>query len=252
MAGEDLQRVGEILIEEGAVLAEDIARAGEERKGSQVLGALVGAGAPSRSELARFLAATYQIPHVSIGSLNIAADVIACVPKELAERHEIVPIEKAAGIVFIAKSNFFNRAAVADVRKATGLKVKVVVAPEAEVQAALKKYYGIAVGGGVEVAAPVADLPPELVRSTGNTKRYTAPPGRTATLVPADRIALLFTEDWAPAKKNGQTPTSPMKAVPISLEEFQAAERAIRIDHIRAWEKQFTGADPIPATRMSK
>ncbi len=252
MAGEDLQRVGEILIEEGSVLAEDIARAGEERKGSPVLAALLGTGAPSRSDLARFLAGTYQIPHVSIAGVNIAADVIACVPKDLAEKHEIVPVEKAAGIVFIAKSNFFNRAAVVDVRKATGLKVKVVVAPEAEVQAALKKYYGVSVGAGVEVAAPVAELPPELVRSTGNTKKYTAPPGRTAALVPADRISLLFTEDWTPSRKNGQAATTPMKAVAISAEEFQVAERATRIDHIRTWERQYTGSDPIPAMRMSK
>ncbi|MCE9581235.1 MAG: hypothetical protein K8T20_01835 [Planctomycetes bacterium] len=252
MAGEDLQRVGEILIEEGSVLAEDIARAADERKGSPVLAALQGAGAPARPELARFLAATYQIPHVSIGGINIAADIIACMPKELAEKHEIVPVEKAAGILFIAKSNFFNRAAVVDVRKATGLKVKVVVAPEAEVQAALKKYYGISVGGGVEVAAPVGNLPPELVRSTGNTKRYTAPPGRTAALAPTDRISMLFTEDWTPGKRNGQAPSGPVKAVPISTEDFQVAERALRIDHIRAWERQFTGADPIPAMRMSK
>ena len=251
MAGEDLQRVGEILIEEGAVLAEDIARAGDERKGSPISSALDGAGAPARAEIARFLAAAYQIPHVSIAGLNIGADVIACVPKEMAEKHEIVPVEKAGGIVFIAKANFFNRAAVVDVRKATGLKVKVVVAPEAEVQAALKRYYGIAAAGGVEVA-PVTELPADVVRSTGNTKRYTAPPGRTAALAPTDRISMLFTEDWAAAKKNGQGTTQPMKAVPISPEEYQVAERALRIDHIRAWERQYTGSDPIPAMRMSK
>ncbi|KAF0243745.1 MAG: type IV pilus assembly protein [Planctomycetota bacterium] len=252
MAGEDLQRVGEILIEEGSVLAEDVARAGDERKGSPILAALVGAGAPARGELARFLAATYQIPHVSIASLNIAGDVIACVSKDLAEKHEIVPVEKAAGIVFIAKANFFNRAAVVDVRRSTGLKVKVVVAPEAEIQAALKKYYGISTGAGVEVAAPVGEVPQDLVRSTGNTKRYTAPPGRTAALAPTDRISLLFTEDWAPSRKNGQSHTTPMKALPITPEDYQVAERALRIDHIRSWERQYTGSDPIPAMRMSK
>lgn len=250
MAGEDLQRVGEILIEEGAVLAEDIARAGEERKGSPILSALVGAGAPARAEMSRFLAAAYQIPHVSISALNIGADVIACVPKDMAEKHEIVPVEKAAGIVFIAKANFFNRAAVVDVRKATGLKVKVVVAPEAEIQAALKKYYGISVGAG-DVAG-VQELPQEAIRSTGNTKRYTAPPGRAAALAPTDRISMLFTEDWTPAKKNGHGPTGPLKATPISAEDYQVAERALRIDHIRSWERQFTGSDPIPAMRMSK
>lgn len=251
MAGEELQRIGEILIEEGAVLAEDIARAGEEKRASAVIGALVGAGAPSRTDLARFLAATYQIPHVSIASINIPPDVIAAVPRELAERHEIVPVEKAAGIVFIAKANYFNRAAVSDVRRATGLKVKVVVAPEAEIQAALKKHYGVSVGEGIQVAAPVADVPGFV--STGNTKRYTAPPGRTAPVVQStDRISLLFTEDFAPPKRNGAPAGPPMKAVPISAEDMAVAERALRIDHIRLWERHYTGAEPIPAMRMSK
>ena len=253
MASDELQRVGEILIEEGSVLAEDIARAGEEKQDSPVIGALVGAGLPARIDLSRFLAATYQIPHVSIGSINIGADVIASIPRDLAERHEIVPVEIAAGIVFVAKANYFNRAAVIDVRKATGLKVKIVVAPEHEIQAALRKYYGVAAGEGIQTAAPVADIPAELVRSTGNTKKYTSPPSRLApALVPSDRVALLFTEDWSPTRRNGQGPTAPLKAVPISAEEYQVAQRANHIDHIRSWERQFTAAEPIAAMKMSR
>lgn len=251
MPSEDLQRVGEILIEEGVVLAEDIARAGEEKRGSAILQNLVGAGLPSRLDLARFLAATYQIPHVSIANMQIPPDVLSTVPRELAERHEIVPVEKAAGVLFIAKANYFNRAAVSDVRKATGLKVKVVVAPEHEVQEALKRYYGVVPGAGIEVAAPVGGLPPDLVRSTGNTKKYTAP-GRAAALVPSDRIAMLFTEDWAPSRRNGHGPTQPMKAVPISKEDFQLAEKSLHIDHIRQWERYYTGPDPLPAIKMSR
>lgn len=252
MPSDELQRVGEILIEEGAVLAEDIARAGDEKRNSAVLGSLAGAGAPSRLDMARFLAATYQIPHVSLAGLSVAEDVLGCIPREMAERHEIVPIEKAAGVVFIAKANFFNRAAVADVRRATGCKVKVLVAPEHEVQDALRRFYGVTAGAGVQVAAPVADLPPELVRSTGQTKKYTAPAGRPPTLAPVDRIAMLFTEDWAPAKRNGHGPTAPMKAIPISKEEFTLAERSLHIDHIRQWERYYTGSDPLPAIKMSK
>ncbi|NUN48699.1 MAG: hypothetical protein HUU15_07710 [Candidatus Brocadiae bacterium] len=254
MGGEDLQRIGEILIEEGAVLAEDIARAGEDRKGSPVLKALLESGAPARGDLARFLAATYQIPHIQISALNIPEDVIAAIPGEMANRHEIVPVEKAGGVMFIAKANFFNRAAVSDVRKHTGCKVKVLVAPEDEVQAALRKYYP-AGDEAIQVAAPVTtDLPAEIVRSTGNTKRYTAPPGRQQPAIAAtDRIAMLFTEDWAPAKKNGtHGPTSPMKAVAITKEEFQLAERNLQMDQIRQWERLYAAADPIPATRMSK
>ncbi|MBI2924019.1 MAG: hypothetical protein HYY18_23425 [Planctomycetes bacterium] len=252
MASDELQRVGEILIEEGAVLAEDIARAGDEKQTSLILSALVGAGAPSRLDLARFLAATYQIPHVSLSGVNIPPDVLNCVPRELIERHEIIPVEKAAGIVFIAKANFFNRAAVSDVRKATGFRVKIVVAPEYEIQDALKRLYGVTAGEGVQVAAPVADLPPEIARSTGGTKKYTAPPGRTAALAPTDRIAMLFTEDWTPARRNGNAPTQPLRAIPISKEDFSLAERSLHIDHIRQWERYYAGPDPLPAIKMSK
>jgi hypothetical protein len=239
MGTEDLQRIGEILIEEGTVLAEEVARAAEEKRHSPILEALQGAGLASRQDLSRFLAAAYQIPHVSIASLSISDDVIAAIPRDLAAKHEVVPVERAGGILFVAKANFFNRAAVSDVRKATGLKVKVVVAPELEVHGALKKYYGITPdAAGIEVAAPVTGAPPVDLpfRSTGVTKKYTAPPGRTA----------------APPKRNGHGPTQPMKAIPVSREEFALAERSLHIDHIRQWERYYTAAEALPAVKMSR
>jgi hypothetical protein len=256
MGTEDLQRIGEILIEEGTVLAEEVARAAEEKRHSPILEALQGAGLASRQDLSRFLAAAYQIPHVSIASLSISDDVIAAIPRDLAAKHEVVPVERAGGILFVAKANFFNRAAVSDVRKATGLKVKVVVAPELEVHGALKKYYGITPdAAGIEVAAPVTGAPPVDLpfRSTGVTKKYTAPPGRTAAALSThDRISMLFTEDWAPPKRNGHGPTQPMKAIPVSREEFALAERSLHIDHIRQWERYYTAAEALPAVKMSR
>lgn len=140
----DQQRLGELLVEEGVILHEEIVRAISDGgvKGTALAAALEAAPHARRADLAGFLAADFRIPTISdLRKVDFSAESAKLVPEATCRKHALVPLTKVGNILFVAKPNFFNRAALLELRLTTRLKIKVLQADEAQVLAAIEKVY---------------------------------------------------------------------------------------------------------------
>ncbi len=140
----ELERIGELLVEEGVVTQEEISRAlAEGNLKATALGQILEAsGHARRAELAAFLASKYRLPVIEdLRRLDLFVDAAKLIPEEIARKHEAIPIARVGDVLCVAKSNYYNRAAVQEMRKVSGLKIKVLQADEAQVRAAIEAVY---------------------------------------------------------------------------------------------------------------
>jgi hypothetical protein len=140
----ELERIGELLVEEGVVTQEELSRAlAEGNLKATALGQILEAsGHVRRAELAAFLAAKFRLPVVDdLRKQDLFVDAAKLIPEEIARKHEAIPIARVGDVLCVAKSNYYNRAAVQEMRKVSGLKIKVLQADEAQVRAAIEAVY---------------------------------------------------------------------------------------------------------------
>jgi hypothetical protein len=145
MSGEDnLEQIGELLIEEGIVTCEEISDALQAAgQGATPLGrALLRANPVRRRELAAFLAMDVEIPHVDLLAVDASPDVVSLIPESLARKYAILPLACFGQVLCVARSDMPARSVIAEIRRTTGLKVKVVRADASQVEAAIDQAYG--------------------------------------------------------------------------------------------------------------
>ncbi len=160
-------RIGELLIEEGAVTQEELARAIADGgiRGTPLAALLEQTPHVRRADLAAFLAADFRIPQIEdLRRIEIRPDVARLIPEELARKHEMLPVAKLGGLLCVAKSNYFNRAAIQELRNVVDIKVKVLQADEEQVRAAIDRAYKNRPGDLPPPASARAQKPPTVRR----------------------------------------------------------------------------------------
>ena len=176
----EIERIGELLVEEGGVTQEELSRAlAETNLKATPLGQLLeSCGHVRRAELAAFLAAKFKVPVLEdLRRIDIFADAAKLVPEDIARKHEAIPVARVGDVLCVAKSNYYNRAAVQELRKVSGLKIKVLQADEAQVRAAIDLVY----------RGKKGDLPaPGKRKETGMRSSTTRIPMPQAAAVQAD------------------------------------------------------------------
>jgi hypothetical protein len=178
----DAARIGEVLIEEGVVTHDELTRALAEAglKGTPLGTLLETTSHVRRADLAAFLAANFRVPVIDdLRRIDIAPGMSQLIPEDLARKHELVPIARLGAVLCIAKSNYFNRAALQDLRNVVDIKLKVLQADEEQVRAAIERVYKNRPG---ELPAPASQRQP---KSSTTVRRL----GQTAAPMPAPAAA---------------------------------------------------------------
>lgn len=93
-------------------------------------------------ELTRFLSRQYGVPSINLAEFEIPTNVIAIIPRDMAERHQLIPVNRAGASLIIAMADPSNIFAIDNVRSLSGLNVEVVVTSGEGVRCAIEKYYG--------------------------------------------------------------------------------------------------------------
>ena len=91
-----------------------------------------------------FLASRWGLESIDLNARAIDRDMIALLPAELARKHQTVPVGQEPGAMTVALADPTNGAAIDEIGFATGLRVRVALAPRAQLRRALIRYYGIA------------------------------------------------------------------------------------------------------------
>ncbi len=102
---------------------------------------LVEMGVLSDRGLADYLAAHFGVPAIPLDGVDIDSAIVGLIPRELAVRWLVVPVNRVDETLVIALSDPSNLPAVDDVRRVTGLGVEVVLASPGEIQRALARLY---------------------------------------------------------------------------------------------------------------
>jgi hypothetical protein len=182
----DATRIGEVLIEEGVVTQDELTRAILEGglKGSPLANLIESTVHVKRAELAAFLAANFRVPVIEdLRRVDIAPGMAQIIPEDLARKHELVPLVKLGSVLCIAKSNYFNRAALQDLRNVVDIKLKVLQADEDQVRAAIERVYK---GRTAELPPPASQRGPK----SSTTVRRLGPTSAPAP-VPVDAVPLI-------------------------------------------------------------
>jgi hypothetical protein len=245
MANEQMERIGELLIEEGVITHEDIAKAVTESgaKGTAIALVLDAAKHTRRADLAAFLASDFKLPKIDdLRRLDITDDAVKAVPEELARKHELIPIAKLTGLLCVAKPNYFNRAAVQELRRVTGLKVKVFQADEGQVKAALDKHYGHKGGGA---------LPPPRSERV-DTAAYRAVPPAVKEESGRDAVPLIGGVVERPAARGGakEEVVEILNAAKVAPNEFQEHARHPLTRLVIQWDETFVDGKPITPVKV--
>ncbi|MBM4398505.1 MAG: Flp pilus assembly complex ATPase component TadA, partial [Deltaproteobacteria bacterium] len=136
--------MGELLLREKLVNMTQLQEAQRVQQDGENLGyTLAKLGYLEETQLINFLSRQYGVPSINLDECEITEDVIKLVPRDVAERHNLVPIARQGSTLIVAMADPGNIYAMDDVKFLTGLNVEAVVASETSIKKALEKYYEV-------------------------------------------------------------------------------------------------------------
>ena len=143
------RRLGDVLVEKGLLLPEDLDVAlaeqrnmeGPRRRLGQIL---VELGMVSEGELAQCLAELLQLEHVDLSRLNLSPDVVRLLPRAVAERCRVLVLDKTPEYLLVAAADPTNVLALDDVKLYTRTpELHVVVAPDSQIRDHLARAWSL-------------------------------------------------------------------------------------------------------------
>ena len=137
-------RLGELLVRENMISLQQLQKAQEAQRkdGGRIGYHLTKLGFLEESELTNFLSKQYGVPSVNLKEFEIDPEVIKLITKEVADKHQCIPVNRAGSSLILAMSDPSNIFAIDDIKFITGYNVEVVVASEQAIKEAIEKYYG--------------------------------------------------------------------------------------------------------------
>jgi len=136
-------RLGELLVRHKLIDENQLTKALDDQKtqGGRLGASLVKLGFIKEDELSSFLSKQYGVPSINLAEFEIESAVIRLIPSEVAQKYQIIPINRAGSTLILAMSDPSNIFAIDDIKFMTGYNVEVVVASEGGIREAIDQYY---------------------------------------------------------------------------------------------------------------
>jgi type IV pilus assembly protein PilB len=136
-------RLGELLVKENVISASQLMKAQEASRsnGGRLSFNLTKLGYIKESDLTNFLSKQFGVPSIDLSSFEVSGDIIQLIPRDVAEKHVILPVNKVGSNLIVAMSDPSNIFAIDDIKFLTGYNIEVVVASEQAIKEAIEKYY---------------------------------------------------------------------------------------------------------------
>jgi type IV pilus assembly protein PilB len=139
----DTGRLGELLVREKLITPLQLQKAVTDQRGTggRLGHHLTKLGYIEENELTSFLSQQYGVPAINLSDFEIDAEVLKLVPREVVQRHQVIPINRAGNVLIVAMSDPSNIYAIDDIKFVTNLNIEVVVASDGAISEAIEKYY---------------------------------------------------------------------------------------------------------------
>jgi len=141
--------LGESLINKGFITREQLNEALKKSpENEEILGkALIKAGALKEEQLLEVLAEQFNMPFFArLKEVTISPEAVKAVPVKFVQHYGFMPLELKDKVLTIAVSNPMDVWLAENIKLNLGFKVQRVLSPRAEIDEAIRKYYGMVAG----------------------------------------------------------------------------------------------------------
>lgn len=138
-----MSRLGELLVREKLISTRQLEDAQKNARdtGGRLGYSLTKLGYIAEQDLTNFLSKQYGVPSINLSDFEIDPDVIGLIPKDVAQKHRCIPINRAGSSLIVAMADPSNIYAIDDLKFVTGYNIEVVVAADAAIDEAFQRYY---------------------------------------------------------------------------------------------------------------
>ena len=138
-----VDRLGELLVREKLITADQLKKAIEEQRssGGRLGYNLAKLGYVNEKDLTIFLSKQYGIPAVDLATTEIDPEIIKQIPQDVANKYQVIPISRTGSTLVIAMADPSNIFAIDDLKFLTGYNIDSVVASEVAIKDAIEKHY---------------------------------------------------------------------------------------------------------------
>ncbi|OLD39032.1 MAG: type IV-A pilus assembly ATPase PilB [Candidatus Rokubacteria bacterium 13_1_40CM_2_68_8] len=137
------RRLGDLLVADGLLSAEQLKKALAEQKGSpeKIGSVLIRLNFVNEDQLIGFLSRQYGVPSITLAQLDIDSDVLKLVPAPIARKYEVIPVRKMGNSLALAMADPTNVFALDDISFMTNLQVLPLVASQTAIKKAIDRNY---------------------------------------------------------------------------------------------------------------
>src|SRR5216117_2945527 len=137
------RRLGDLLVADGLLTAEQLKKALAEQKGSpeKIGTVLIRLNLINEDQLIGFLSRQYGVPLITLAQLDIDQDVLKLVPAPIARKYEVIPVRKMGNSLALAMADPTNVFALDDIAFMTNLQVLPLVASQTAIKKAVDRNY---------------------------------------------------------------------------------------------------------------
>ncbi|MCQ4638018.1 ATPase, T2SS/T4P/T4SS family [Anaerovorax odorimutans] len=137
-------RIGDVLIEHGYIDDQQLRQALEyqsQNKGKRLGSILMEMGFVTEHQMLDALGHRMELPVVDISGKTLETEAVSLIPRQVAQKYELIAVEEKDGILTVAMSDPLNFYAVEDVRQITQKTISVVLDVSEHIKAAIDRYY---------------------------------------------------------------------------------------------------------------
>src|SRR6476619_4073208 len=138
-----MSRIGELLVREKMLSLQQLQQAQDEAKrtGKRLGATLSRLGYVNDQALTQFVAKQYSLPSINLAEIEIDAAVLKLVPREICEKHQVIPVRRNGPTLIVAMSDPSNIYAIDELKFLTQYNIEPVVASDQQIEDALGRYY---------------------------------------------------------------------------------------------------------------
>lgn len=136
-------RLQHILIDDQIISKKDLDRALQEQKksGGQLSQVLVKMRLVSEDDLTHALSKGLGMPPIDISRLKIDPEIIKIIPREVAQKNQIMPVSKIGNNLTLAMADPLNIFVIDNINAITNLNIIPIIGRVAQIQDTIEKYY---------------------------------------------------------------------------------------------------------------
>ncbi|OLB94054.1 MAG: type IV-A pilus assembly ATPase PilB [Candidatus Rokubacteria bacterium 13_1_40CM_68_15] len=136
------RRLGELLVAQGLITQDGLARAIAQKGTSERLGSvLLRLNLLAEEQLLGSLSRQYGVPSIALSQLDIDPEALTLVPAQIAKKHDVLPIKRVGNMLTLAMADPTDVFALDNVAFMTNLQILPLVASEVAIRQGIERHY---------------------------------------------------------------------------------------------------------------